>query len=194
MALVVEDGTGKSDANSFVTDAEFVSWAKARGRYDTLPSSIDSGGARAPYLVLAADYLANEKRFRWRGIRKTAAQALPWPRVGVADRDGLVWPDGTVPWRVKQGQCEAAYLSMTGSELQPSLDRGGRVVSESVGPISTTYAPDAPTETEIPSVVGILEPLLYTSTQSRLRAQPYITDEVIVPGYDGSYLPEDVSS
>lgn len=190
MALVIEDGTGKSTANSFVTDAEFVAWAKARGRYEGLP---ESGTERAPFIVLAADYLSNEKRFRWRGTRLLAEQALPWPRSGVVDRDGLSWASNVVPWRVKQAQCEAAYLSMTGTELQPALDRGGRVVSESVGPISTTYAQDAPPETEIPSVVGILEPLLYTASESRLKALPYITDEVTIDGFEGEYVPEDVS-
>lgn len=189
MALIVETGTGSTTANSFVADTEFVTWAKARG-YTTYP---ESGAERAPFLVLAADYLANEKRFRWRGTRNTAAQALPWPRTGVVDRDGLSWASNAVPWRVKQAQCALAWLAMNGTELQPVLERGGRVASESIGPISVTYANDAPAEPEIIAALGIIEILIWSQAESRLRQIPTITDSVAVDGFEGEYAPENVS-
>jgi len=186
MALVVEDGTGKSNANSFVDDAYFRAWAKVRGRADLIPQS---GTEREPFLVLAADYIANEKRFTWRGVRKTAEQSMPWPRTGVVDADGLSWSSAAVPWRVMMAQCELAWLNMTGVDLQPALSRGGQIISETVGPISTTYANAAPAETEFPAAVGVLEPLLWRSKASKMI--PYLTTEVTVSGFEGEFMPED---
>jgi hypothetical protein len=194
MALIVEDGTGVVGANSFVTDVEFQTWAKARGRYDTLPATIDSGTARAPYLVQGADYLCNEQRFWWRGTRTSAEQSLVWPRTGVVDRDGKVWPDNVVPWRIKTAQCVLGWLAMTGVDLQPALTRGGRVQSKSVGPISTTYFADAPPETIFAEAEGFLDPLLLTSGKNRaLRSMPYFSPVIAVDGFEGEYLPENSS-
>jgi hypothetical protein len=49
----------------------------------------------------------------------------------------------------------------------PDLDRGGRITSESVGGISTSYAADAPAGAVIQAVDGLLKPLLRCRRDSR---------------------------
>lgn len=188
MALVVEDGTGLATANSFITDAEFTAWASARGRLEGLTQ--DSGSARAPSIVLAADYLCNEQRFQWRGKRTVPTQALVWPRTGATNRDGYDIASNVVPASVKQAQCSLAWLSMTGVDLQPVLPRGGRIQTKTIGPLSTTYFNDATAETVFAEAMGAIDPLLLGGGKiMALRADATITDEVVVPGFNGEYTP-----
>jgi hypothetical protein len=180
MALVVEDGTGKADAVSFISDAEFVTWSTAR---NITSEDYGSQVGREPHIVSACDYLRNEAKFRYRGMRKTATQSLPYPRTGVVERGGLAVASNVVSWRLKEAQCRLAVLSITGTSLQPTLARGGRVVSRSVGPISLTYAADADPEAVFPFVMGVLEPLLFNAAGQAMTALPYLTDLADVPGF-----------
>lgn len=199
MALTVETGTGSATANSFVTDAEFVAWLTARGRKSAVQAVAPSGSTREPYLVLAFDYLRNEERFKYRGTRATATQAAPWPRVGAAERDGPVIPSDVIPWRLKDAQCAAAYqMASSGDALQPPLEAGGRIASETVGPISTSYFDSGPggavAETIYPEVAGLLSPLLWDVRTMPLRAVPYVTEPVTVVGFNNEFAPPDPST
>lgn len=159
MAIVVEDGTGLSNAVSLcsVADADTY-WAARNGA--------DWSGASAPLkevaLVKASDYIRNQKRYRWTGGKKTYAQKMPWPRTNAGERDGTVVPDNVVPWQVTEATAFLAnrFIQDEELDLQPDLARGGQVKSETVGPISTTYMDGAPMETVILAVDGILSPLL----------------------------------
>lgn len=158
MALVVEDGSGKANANAFVT-------VEAVGDYATAIGNSSWGAAaqaeQEAAIVRATLYLRNEQRYPYRGTKRSYAQRLPWPRTGAVEHRGLPVPEDAIPPAIADACCELAIreLDSPGS-LQPDAARGGAVVSESVGPISTTYAADAPTETVIRTVAGLLAPLL----------------------------------
>ena len=158
MALVVEDGSGKANANAFVAADAVSDYATAIGN--------TAWGAAAPAeqeaaIVRATLYLRNEQRYPYRGTKRSYGQRLPWPRSGAVERRGLPVPEDAIPPAILDACCELAIreLESPGS-LQPDAARGGAVASESVGPISTSYAPDAPTETVIRVVAGLLAPLL----------------------------------
>ncbi len=107
-AFVVEDGTGVTDATSYVSVEEAddiitmnihasASWA----------ALVD--GDKEKLLAWASRYL--DERTRWFGTKAVPASALRWPRVGVIDRDGIELSSTMVPRQLKIATAEMArYL------------------------------------------------------------------------------------
>lgn len=151
MALIVEDGSGMDDATSFVSRAEYVAYALARGVVvpDVDASDVD--------LVKAMDFILTKC---FRGDPTVATQALPFPR-HVEDYCGkLEFPDDSVPNPVKRAQMEAALAVRSGVELTPNVSASSSaIVREKIGPIETQFdnsmAYDAPT---MPAVTAALRP------------------------------------
>lgn len=130
MALVVEDGTGLANATSFVSRADYIAFAAARG------VTIADEDATDVQLVKAMDYLLTRC---YRGDPKTGDQGLPFPR-RVENFDGtLAFPDDEVPAGMKRGQMFAALAVRDGVNLQPVSAGGAAVKREKVGPIETEY-------------------------------------------------------
>lgn len=122
MALIVEDGTGKPDADSYVTLAEADAYCAKLGHAKWTGTDT----AKESALVRACQYV--DTRYRFKGERLTVAQALEWPR-SIADG---------IPSRIKDAQCEAALRALTGVLY---ADSDGRVVTaKTIGPLKTEYA------------------------------------------------------
>jgi len=139
MSLIVEDGTGLENANTYISLTYADTYHSELGNADW--TGADQADKEAA-LLRATQYIDGKHGRRWVGRKKTAEQGLDWPRFGAFDSDG--WQLFEVPDEVGKATAEAALLVIQGEELTPSLDRGGRVISETVGPISTTYADGAP--------------------------------------------------
>jgi hypothetical protein len=135
MALTVEDGTGLAGADSFISLAAFKTACANLGYVLTAYTD--------PQLEVSLrkgfDYI--NTAWRYKGTRLTAAQAGEFPRTDLVDWSGFTVTD--VPARVVKANVELGFKGLT-VDLYTDLDRGGRVQSESVGPISVTYAADAP--------------------------------------------------
>lgn len=101
MALTVEDGTGVDGADSYNTVADIRAYAAARG----LALPVDDAAVE-PLAVLAADWLETF-RARYQGSKTDAANALQWPRYGVAI-DGYVVAHDEIPLLLKQAHAQAA--------------------------------------------------------------------------------------
>ncbi len=164
--LVVEDGTIVPNANTFVTISDVSAYAGTH---------IDDGGAdwlatpallQSRSIVIAGEYLRNESRYMYRGTRQdVVTQRLPWPRTNASEYRGPFYPNGVIPWRMKDAQCDLALRLVTlglvsATALQPDLDRGGMTASERVGPIAAAYMKNAPPETVLQTIHGILAPIL----------------------------------
>lgn len=177
MPLIVEDGSGKVDAQTFVEASYVDAYAAARGN----PLAWDTKAAedKDVALVKAADYLRNEMRYQYRGTRKTADQCMPFPRTGVVEAGGLALTDGIIPWRIKDAQAALAIRFAADQDLQPDLDRGGKITSETVDVISVDYADDAPAETLLTEVEGYLRPLLKTASREPVPYQATPTDPAV---------------
>lgn len=142
MALVIEDGTGLANSNTYVGVEEARDYALARG----VVLSADDGVVGAQ-LIQAMDYVESF-RAKYQG-RKTwprpgmdaghpHAQALQWPRTGVVLDCNYNLPDNVIPQELKQAQMQAAIEVHNGFVLMPSSD--GRVVKkEKVDVIETEY-------------------------------------------------------
>lgn len=176
MAFVVEDGTGLATATSLlaVADADTY-WAdRANATWAAATTA-----AKQAALITASDYLRNQRRYRWLGVRKSYTQTMPWPRTGVVERDGLAVAATLVPWQVQQAVAALAVRALS-EDLQADLVRGGHVTSESVGPLSVTYGEGAPLGVVIQTVDGLLAPLLRLPLA---EATPYLKQPTIPVGY-----------
>lgn len=154
MTLIVEDGTGKQDAESYasVAFADAYHLARANSSWAELDNT-----AKEANLRKATDYIEAVYAGEWQGMRRTGVQALEWPRSGVPDlADGLIAID-VIPRRLLQASCELALKASTTVLLK---DEGQRAVEKTVGPLTIKYADDAPAATRFQMVENLLGPYL----------------------------------
>jgi len=137
MTLIIEDGTAKVDATSYVSIDSLRSYAAARGT--VLPVA----DAECEILLIKAMDWLSSKRQLWKGERATTTQALDWPRrnaTSVVYR-GDVFPSNKIPGNLTNAQMAAACEAVS-IELQPNQlpSDAGAVISKKVGPIEIAYA------------------------------------------------------
>jgi len=163
MALVIEDGTGMADAESYATIAAINAYAVANG------ASFPITGADAPATtaaVAAAEAAARRGTRaidglygrRFVGSRTNGrAQAQCWPRTGATDNDGEDIADDEIPSEIISAVCEAAIreLAEPGS-LAPDLERGGAIKSLKAGSVAIEYKDGAPAETTFTTINNLL--------------------------------------
>jgi len=110
MALIVEDGTGLDDAESYVSVAEIKSYWSVRGD----PSAI-SGATDAVLEEKAREataYLDGIYSGRYAGYKKTKEQSLQWPRYDAYESGWLISGD-IIPQRLKSACCELIFRAMS---------------------------------------------------------------------------------
>ena len=143
--FVVEDGTGKTDANAFETVEEAQTYWDARGRDYSCYSDPQIQQA----IVRATQYLSES--FQWKGYRTKVRdydepekeQALSWPRIGVTDGEGILVPDDIIPRALKWATSEIAFYELTHPDaFDPVFEQNRIVDSERVGPLSVSYNTD----------------------------------------------------
>jgi hypothetical protein len=94
--IVVEDGTGLTTSNSYISEADFSTYATDRG--------VTVSGTSAVLLIQAMDYIEEQP---FKGSKGSSTQALQWPRVGVAI-DGYDVDSDEIPTILKDALCEIA--------------------------------------------------------------------------------------
>ena len=154
MALEVEDGTGKSTSESYVSVADASTYHAARG--NTAWASLSTDAIREQCLRKATDFMRQAYRSRWQGYKVNEDQALDWPRYGV-EVEGYAVDSDIVPTEVKNACAELA-LKASAAELNPDLTQG--VLSEQVGPIAVTYDKSSPQRVRYPAIDALLSPYL----------------------------------
>lgn len=133
MALVIEDGTGKEDSQSYVDAVEIRAFAAARGvTLPAAPGGTDPDPVEA-MAIQAMDYIESlepqMKGKRTNANAPTYYQALSFPRTGV--RIGCeyeTFPDDKIPSNLVAAQCQAVIAISKGFDLQPILDPNARLV------------------------------------------------------------------
>lgn len=152
MALVVEDGTGKADAESYISVAD----ANARATAFGTTAWTGTDAAKEAALRRATAHMEQSYRERWKGTRLLRAQALSWPRYGV-EVDGYTVDSNIVPADVANACADLAVRALT-ETLNADLERG--VVREKVGPIETEYDRYSPQSKRYQAVDMALRPYL----------------------------------
>ncbi len=170
MSLVVEDGSGKSNADAYVSLVECDDYHASMGNTAWVVDNEDADNisARETAIRKATAFIDRKYNGRFRGRRQGASQALMWPRWNSIDADGFVIEG--VPDTVKYATCEAALRAFQGTDLMPDMERGGQVIQETIGPISTTYAAGAPAGTRFSIIEGLLAPCLVEAGVRAVRA------------------------
>lgn len=104
MALVVETGSGLSNADSYASVAEADAYVADYGRSDGWLDSLDDQKEQALRLATQA---IDASVVSWQGDRLTATQALDWPRSEV-ELDGHLIGSSTIPTILKRATIELA--------------------------------------------------------------------------------------
>lgn len=171
MALTVEDGTGLSDADSYRSASEFAAWCEKQN----LDIAAYSDEAIDAALRAAFDYI--NTKWRYKGVRLVSSQAGEFPRSGCIDWSG--YEVSGVPTRVKDAQSYLAYKGLTEDILADQERGGGGIVSESVGPISTTYAPGTSQDKDFTRASGLLSQYVRKGDEPAI---PYATSMAVENG------------
>lgn len=151
--LVVEDGSGMQDADTYASVATADAYHASRGNSAW---ALLTTAMKDVKLRMATDYLQAKYSGGWKGYRVTALQALDWPRYGVTvDRVTLV--SDQLPVQLVRACCELALKAIDGPL---TADEGAQVKAEKVGQIEVTYADGARQQTRFASVESMLRPLL----------------------------------
>lgn len=165
MSIIVEDGTGMATAESYVSVADASTYHSNRG--NTAWASLTSDAVREQCLRKATDYMLQNYRSAWKGVRVNSTQALDWPRYNVYTDDQVLGAhyvpnrfliaSNIVPVEVKNACAELALKAAT-ADLNPDLDQ--QVLSETVGPISTTYSASSPQQKRYRAIDMMLRVLI----------------------------------
>jgi hypothetical protein len=107
MTLIVEDGTGLTNANTYVSEAEADAYFEIIPAYSAIWAGYSSA-EKENFLRMATRAL--DARTDWEGSKQVDASALRWPRKRVRDRDGLIVATDVVPQAVKDATCELARI------------------------------------------------------------------------------------
>ena len=150
MSLIVEDGTGLPNSESYISVLFADEYHAKRG--NAAWTALDSA-AKEAFLRRGTEYI--DAVYTFKGHRLTDAQALAWPR----DVAG-------VPVAVQRATAELALRSING-DLIP--DAGPQVKSETVGPISVTYMDGAANFTSFSAVNSMLASLLDGSAYGQAK-------------------------
>jgi hypothetical protein len=136
MALTVEDGSGLSNADAYVSEADADTYHAAHS------GSTDWSGAdsstKEQAIRLATQFLDAKFNDRWKGKRANSGQALAWPRSYVNDADDYEVASTSLPQTLVDACCEAALKVVEGDTLVDDVtDPGGiKETMVKVGPIT----------------------------------------------------------
>lgn len=128
--LIVEDGTGVANSNTYVDDAEYVAFAAARGRTIGADAAI-----REKELILAMDFIESHRQ-QFQGIKLLSTQALQYPRTPVYI-DSFLFPSDEIPAELKNAQMESAAIVNSESLLKTGTTNN--IQKEKVDVIEVTY-------------------------------------------------------
>ena len=149
--MVVEDGTGLSNADSFVSVAYADTYFSTRNVTEW--ASLLNKEA---LLVKATDYIEAVYSEAWKGTTLVDTQSLSFPRI---IDDATVYPD-----RLLKAVCELALKANDGALL---IDVEQRTIEEKIDVITVKYADYSDQKTQYSFVYGLISPYLMSSGISK---------------------------
>ena len=167
--FVVEDGSGKVDANSYASVAAADQYHLDFGQttWDALTDAVKEMALRKATRWMDIEYTG-----RWIGERSNETQAQAWPRTNAEDYDGYTYAYNQVPTKLVQATSELAFYALT-EDLAQNLSSGtGELMATStkVGPIETEKRYAAPARQQKAYTVAetLIRPLVNDSHQAQL--------------------------
>lgn len=166
MALIIEDGTGVDNANSYVDIAFLDTFVVTRCLISPEPDA-----AKEVFLILAFDYL-EARRGEFKGTKTEDDQPNQWPRKDVRI-DAVAFANDAIPAELQYAQCQLVIEQNAGIVLYPkprTSTNEGMVVEKTVGPLTKRFAGTSIgtvspyTRIRIASVEAYLDELLKASS------------------------------
>jgi hypothetical protein len=123
--FIIEDGTAKSDATSYVSVEDMKQYFFNVGYdYDSLT---DDDIKR----LLNKSTFYIDTNYDFPGYRQTGTQSLTWPRSSAYYLDGYNIDESYIPPEIINAVCETANLINTGSDPFATISKDGKVIAES---------------------------------------------------------------
>ncbi len=160
MTLIIEDGSALADSESYISVADANIYHENRG--NTAWTGIATDLIREQLLRKATDYMVATYRQRWRGYRKTATQALDFPRsfcylepfvYGAVGAYPYLLSDTVVPNEVKNACAELALKAIDGDLM---VDLTQAVIREKVDVIEVEYDKFSPAQKRYTQIDAML--------------------------------------
>ena len=145
MALIVEDGTGLTNAESYVSVADCGTYCTAHG----LTAWTGTDAAKEVALRNAAQYI--DSNYTFKAEKTYVDQSLEFPRYF------WDWDDPAMN-RLRAACCELAVKALSGS-LYADVS-AQQTIKVKVGPIEKTMEPSASGQIRYKQVDSLLKPLL----------------------------------
>jgi hypothetical protein len=155
MPLIHEDGSGKPDAETYIsiTDADAYHLSHGNSAWSTIQEE-----QKRIYLRDATNYMVDNYRNLWKGHRTHSTQALDWPRTGIViDKGRTIIANNMIPIEIKRACAELALRASIGTLVK---DQSRKVASETVGPVKVVYERYANQQKVYKQVDMMLSPFL----------------------------------
>jgi len=166
MAFIVEDGTGKDDATSYLSVAGADTYHTEHGNPSAWSSATDA--VKEGALMQATRYL--DGNFSWRGTILVSDQALGWPRTGAVDDEGRDIDDASVPMGVEEATALLALYHLS-TPLDASFSRGDQIRRQKVGSVEVEYDNYARPGTWMPFVRTVLKGMYVGGAANQVTLQ-----------------------
>lgn len=164
MSLIVENGTGLVNAESYISVADADTYHSNRG--NTAWASLTTG-VKEQSLRKATDYIEQVYRLRFLGYRHTELQALSFPRDEVQRRDFTYlnqfsfYANDVVPIELANA-CADLGLRASTTELAPDIARITK--REKVGSLEIEYDDTKPAYVKYRAIDNLLAPFLNSTS------------------------------
>lgn len=106
MALVIETGAGIAGANTYVSDAEYTTYAASLGK------TVGADATAREIELIGSTYYLETLRDKYQGYKTDNSNTLQFPRVDVCI-DGYTIDSDFIPVELKRAQMEAAIFSVS---------------------------------------------------------------------------------
>ncbi len=157
--IIVEDGSGVENANSYVSALDVDGYCSNMHYVDW--NTPDDSDKVAGSILRAMRYIETNAFI---GTKSQTVNDLEWPRKEAYDRNGILIDDDSIPLKIKDAVCEAAYQeNVSDWSLQPNIS-AGNMKKEEYGSVSFEYFESQNTQKPVfPSITGILRGYVQSS-------------------------------
>lgn len=157
MTIVVEDGTGLNNSESYISVSDCDSYHLNRGNssWSNLTTEQKEQNLRKATQYIDSTYL-------FYGVIYKTTQSLSFPREDIEDNEGRKL-DNSIPQKIKDATCELALASID-KELISITDNSNYVTKQKVGDLEVEYAVGAPVDRQYRLVDRILSGLFRSKT------------------------------
>jgi hypothetical protein len=141
MALTVENGTGLTNAEAYISVADANTYHNLRGNSTWLTITAQEAEEA---LRRATDYMQQVYNGLWDGYRTNDTQSLDWPRKFVTDTDNYTnayLASNVIPTEIKNACAELAWKAAQGELLS---DLSQAVKREKIDVLEVEYAEFSP--------------------------------------------------